>query len=281
MNGSLILNITACQNYHLYANYRIDGMRFGDISSIYGMQYGVYYTGDATAITIPKYAPISTSNKTQYYEIEVIISIEDAPNLEAVYMSDAVTRVEYYGFSNCDKLTEVAFSPNLETICSYAFIDCPSLKTVSLPESLMEIYPTSFYCDHMQFAVYDNMMYVGNEQNPYMVLLQVCDTSLVTGEIHPDTKIIANNAFDECRQLTEIVIPAGVSVIGSGAFAECYAMTSIVFEEPEGWQLFSRSSGYAPVEFSLADATKAAKALVYRSSGGFIYNYSGRYLIRT
>ena len=238
-NGDLITEITSCQDYCLYANYLIDGMSFGNVSGAgyTGFRCDVNYTGDATSIEIPKYyLDEYTFSEPTYRVVEIISSIESCANLETVIMSDGVLIISSYAFSDCPKLETVILSENLGQIKSYAFLSCTSLQTLSIPDSLMAISSLSFSgCENLEFNQYEGVNYLGNAKNPYMVLFGVTDITVTTITLHPDTRIIADDAFDGCTSLTNISIPDSIVRIGIRAFSDCSSLTSVVFENPNGW----------------------------------------------
>ena len=79
----------------------------------------------------------------------------------------------------------------------------------------------------LQFTTYNNCSYLGNETNPYVLLVKCNNTSITSVEIHPNTKVIDNMAFYSCKSLTSVVIPDQVVHIGTYAFASCSALTNV------------------------------------------------------
>ena len=99
------------------------------------------------------------------------------------------------GFSNTG-IKEIAFAANAapEAISSFAFLNCDSLSTITLPNSIKEIGRGAFYdCDTLQSIT--------------------LSTSI---------KAIAEQTFHHCNSLKSIKIPEGVTEIGYDAFSYCY-----------------------------------------------------------
>ena len=69
---------------------------------------------------------------------------------------------------------------------------------------------------------------MGNENNPYVVLIGVLDDTLASYIIHANTKFIAPSAFSYCDSLTSIEIPDSVTTIGGSAFYDCSSLTEVV-----------------------------------------------------
>ena len=138
-------------------------------------------------------------------------------------------------------------------------------KTLILPET-MEIISSSFYYNaskSLQYNEYDNGLYLGTKDNPYFAFIKVKDvesaalmSNIIDGGvddpikeglpppayienptdasscvIHPDTKIIANNAFAGCKNLKSITIPGTIKVIPSVAFGGCRSLETVIIEE--------------------------------------------------
>ena len=56
--------------------------------------------------------------------------------------------------------------------------------------------------DKIIYNEYGNAYYLGNEGNPYAVLIKPKDTSVTNVEIHKDTKLVLNEAFYGCENLS-------------------------------------------------------------------------------
>ena len=81
-------------------------------------------------------------------------------------------------------------------------------------------------CDNLQYNEYGNALYLGNEKNPYVVLIRAKDTSMISVNIHDATKVIYEGAFSYCSGLTSITIPDSVTSIGEEAFSGCSELES-------------------------------------------------------
>ena len=96
-------------------------------------------------------------------------------------------------------------------------------------------------CNKLQYNEYDNAYYLGNENNPYLVLIKAKNTSITSCNINNNTKVIAGEAFYECSSLTSITIPDSVTSIGDYAFEYCSNLTSITFNGTiEQWNAISK-----------------------------------------
>ena len=122
-------------------------------------------------------------------------------------------------FADCDSLTSLNVGDCVETIGDYAFAGCSSLASVSIPGTVVYIGDDAFEgCGDLVSTTYDNARYLGNGSNPYTVLLRATSNHITSCQIHPDTKIIYQNAFQSCP-LTAVSFPSGVTCIGAWAFS--------------------------------------------------------------
>ena len=122
-----------------------------------------------------------------------------------IVIPGAVTEIKDYAFYGFDNLTSVTIGKNVTSIGNDAFNGCSSL----------------------QYNTYDNAQYLGNSENPYMVLIKAESTDITSCEINENCKFIYSEAFQKCSSLTSINIPKSVTSIGSYAFYYCSSLTSI------------------------------------------------------
>lgn len=153
--------------------------------------------------------------------------------IPSTYRGKAVTSVDSGAFRNCTSITSVTISDGVTSIDYEAFSGCTSLKNITIPDSVTSINYEAFSgCPNLEYTVYDNAKYLGNEGNPYLFLMAATGTDIKSCRINENTRVIYHGAFSDCTSLTDVAIPAGVMNIGELAFEGCTSLESINI--PEG-----------------------------------------------
>ena len=110
-----------------------------------------------------------------------------------------------------------------EVIPEKAFEGCTTLKNVSIPDTIRAIGDGAFTgCTSLVYNSPENdqTRYLGNDTNPYMVL--VFGANVEVYEIKNEaTRFIMDGAFAGCTELKSIVIPESIIGIGKDAFSDC------------------------------------------------------------
>lgn len=100
----------------------------------------------------------------------------------------------YYAPWMWKKVTQVKFEGNVTSIGNYAFLNCPSLTSITIPDSVVSIGAFAFCnCSNLENVVMPN-------------------------DSNSSLKLIGADAFYQCSKLKSITIPSSVISIGRCAF---------------------------------------------------------------
>jgi hypothetical protein len=156
-------------------------------------------------------------------------------NLKSITIPENVITIEEGAFKACNLLTDIQLSNGLQIIGKEAFAKCNNLQKIFIPASVVNIdFSAFYYCDNFTEINVDtaNTKYSSIEGVLYNktkdTLLIVPSGKKGTFVVSKNVKSIGISAFNNCSELTEIVIPNNVKNIGRDAFFRCTALKNII-----------------------------------------------------
>lgn len=129
-------------------------------------------------------------------------------------------------------LLSIVIPDGVLQISDNAFSYCVSLQSIVIPNSVISISGNAINgCWELVYNEYDNAYYLGDENNPYMVLVSAKNTEITSCIINENCKMILGMAFSDCRLLSNITIPDDIVFIGNSAFSTCTSLKSIIIPD--------------------------------------------------
>ena len=157
--------------------------------------------------------------------------------LTSIKIPEGVITIELRAFMDCWNLSSIEIPESIRGIGGAAFFGCVKLKGIEIPEGIINIGTSAFSSTDLTYNIYNNGKYLGNKDNPYLVLVSAINENITSCEINSNTKIICAYAFKGCKNLTSIKILENVKSIGYHPFKECDSLTIYceVLEKPDSW----------------------------------------------
>lgn len=180
-------------------------------------------------------------------------AFEGFKELEELVIPDSVESVgKWRVFKDCSSLKSVKLPAHLKVITDSMFAGCAKLRSVTIPEGVMELDSTFYQCASLkEISIPRSVIKIGHntfsactklekidvaEDNPvYKSVDNCCLTkdgrTLVFGcssSVIPEgVKVIEDFAFYMCPGLKNVTIPEGVEYIGNWSFGDCRELESV------------------------------------------------------
>lgn len=143
----------------------------------------------------------------------------DNDSLKSIVIPNSITKIEARAFEGCNSLTSVTIGNGVTHIGGYAFMNCNSLENIAIGNGISSIEESVFWgCGALNYNEYDNVYYLGNNDNPYVCLMRAKDNNITSCVVNENTKIIYEQAFIDCYSLQNITFGKSVVSIAWSAF---------------------------------------------------------------
>jgi len=129
-------------------------------------------------------------------------------------------------------LTSITFAEDsqLTTIGAYAFYCCPNLASIAIPVNVTTIGEAAFSRGYSITSSLASVIFAENSQLKTIGRFAFGSCSNLTNITIPaSVTVIDQGGFNSCTSLTSIIIPSSVISIGDWAFALCDSLTRVTF----------------------------------------------------
>lgn len=173
-------------------------------------------------------------------------AFQNKRGIKRITLPSTLLYIGEYAFANSD-VASVNLPDGLFEIGGYAFKDS-AITSINIPASVAAVGEQAFLTATLKIVTVNGIIanirnltfglafdgcnekggcyYLGNAENPYIILIGAIDKTAKKCTISSSTKQIADYAFYNCK-LTSISIPDSVTYIGASAFRECGSMYTV------------------------------------------------------
>jgi hypothetical protein len=170
---------------------------------------GIWLRYEPIGLTTNVVAYRDDTHDVSYYTGNLTIPASFTEGNETYY----VKQIGNFAFSDCSSLTSVSIPSSVTYIDSYAFLGCSGLTSVQISD-VAAWCKISFADDKANPLYYARHLYLGENEIKDLVV-----PNSVTS--------IRGHAFYRCSGLTSVTIPNSVTSIGTKAFSNCSNLTSV------------------------------------------------------
>ena len=184
---------------------------------------GIWLRYEPIGLTTNVVAYRDDTHDVSYYTGNLTIPASFTEGNETYY----VEQIGNFAFSNCSSLTSVSIPSSVTYINRSAFLGCSGLTSVQISD-VAAWCKISFVDDKANPLYYARHLYLGKNEIKDLVV-----PNSVTS--------IRGHAFYRCSGLTSVTIPNSVTSIGTKAFSNCSNLTSVTIKSTTPPNVYSDS----------------------------------------
>jgi uncharacterized repeat protein (TIGR02543 family) len=186
------------------------------------------YSGLDTVVEVPE--------SLEGHPVTVISSFAflDKTSITQVILPDTLKIIGFSAFMGCTMLSSINIPDGVTKIENHAFNNCLSLTSITIPASVSSIvyYPFSEGRDLAEIIVDDDNAYYSDIDG---VLFNKDQSTMIycppakegTFSVPESVKVLSPSAFENCRKLTQINIPATIKSWPDMLFFKCESLSDV------------------------------------------------------
>jgi len=186
---------------------------------------------EPVVVFVDQYLTYQLSSDKTYYTVVTCndkkVTAITIPNIIGII---PVKEIGENAFYRCTRLESIELPNTITSIGDSAFESCSALANITIPNSVISIGKMVFFeCSSLEYNVYENGYYLGNSENPYLVLVKLTGAYKIEYfVIKENTKFVVYPGFSGHDSLVSVSIPNSVISIEDGVFDRC---TSLSYNE--------------------------------------------------
>lgn len=134
-----------------------------------------------------------------------------------------MTSIGGYAFADCSSLISISLPENIETIGYECFMNCTSLRRVLVPFNVDNLQETFYGCTSLE------EVRIGHAEKPTTIGDNTFYSCTSLKEVYTISTItnLGRNCFAGCTSLETFFMPASVNEIGKGCFSGCSNLKTV------------------------------------------------------
>ena len=229
-NGNTIHNYFIDGNNNVDANLLLDYVIYNN-QVLYKYSDEVYYSLNQAKTKAHKWnADVDSEGKflsasDANVEFDILHTKTDAnSNNYTLYYIRELVKIGDYAFYNCSSMNSASIPSQVTEIGNYSFANCIALNNIEIPSGIDTIGNYAFFhCEHIEAAtIPSTAVNLGSFIFAYCYRLK---------DLHLYNSTLGENMFSNCSSIEKLIVPSGVSSIAARTFENCSALYYLVIPE--------------------------------------------------